>query len=327
MPRVGLIGTTERARVHRDRYEDVEAATLAGVAPADGESGTLPTDAPSYGGVADLLAADLDAVDVCSPPHTRPDAVRAAAEAGLPVLCGAPLAPTLSGAETVTDATADIPFLAGHAARFAPEFAAIRESVEDGVTGDPGVVRVERRFPRGRAGADWLADDAGTGSLLADLALQDFDALRWLVGDVDTAFTRQRVADGSEHALTLLRFENGAMAHVDTHRADLPEAPYHVAVEFAGEEGNLEFDSRDAAAMRFHDAAGSGPDPYTELPLTDGHGRDAYHRLVEHFLAVVDDGADPRVGAAESLATHRVAAAAAASVERGGPVSPAEVGR
>lgn len=299
---------------------------MAATAAVDGDPLSPPDGATAHDDIGSLVEA-VDAVEVCGPPATRREAVEAAADAGLPVLCGAPVAETAADAEAVARAVADVPFLAGHLVRFAPELSAIAESVDAGEPGDPGVVRVERRLPRTERSADWLADDAGTGSVLLDLAVHDVDFLRWVVGDVIRAFSRTRVADTSEHALTLLRFEGDAMAHLDTHRADLPDAPYRVAVEYAGDEGNIEFDSADAAAMTFHGIEGSGPDPFQELPFVDGHARDAHDYLLEHFRAVATGEADPRVGAEDAVATLRATLAAAESAETGRPVAPAEVGR
>lgn len=324
---VGVVGATDSARVHRDRYRGIDGVEVGGVAPAHDD--TAAGDPAVYDDVSALLGAGIDAVDVCAPAHETAPVVEAAAEAGLPVLSSVPLADTAADAETAADAVnaAGVPFVGGPVTRFGPEYAAIEDGVGEGSSGDPAVVRVERQFPIRERQADWQADAGDAGSVLLDLAALDVALLRWLVGDVTRVFTRRQGARDSEHAVTLLRFEGGAMAHVDTHRATLPDAPYRVTVEVAGVEGNVEFDSGDAAAMRFHDVDGSDPDSYAELPFVDGHGRDAYDHMLAHFRDVAAGDAESRVAIDDALRTTRVALAAVRSADTGTPVAPAEVAR
>ncbi|MFB6218626.1 MAG: Gfo/Idh/MocA family protein [Halobacteriaceae archaeon] len=328
MLRVGVVGATDSARVHRARYDELEGVSVAGVAPAPGGPAPPGGDAHAYEDVEELLADAVDAIDVCAPAGATRPAVESAAAAGLPVACRAPLADDIADATAVADAVEDagVPFVGGGPTRFGPEYAAVEEGVGE-ITGAPGVVRVEREYPVREGAADWRADAGETGSLLLDLAGLDVGFLRWAIGDIERVFARESAAGDSEHALTLLRFGNGAMAHLDTLRAPLPEAPYRVTVDLAGREGNVEFDSGDAAAMRFHDAGGSEPDPYQELPLTDGHGRDAYHYRLAHFRDVAAGDTASRASVADALRTTRATLAAVESARRGAPVAPAEVGR
>lgn len=313
---VGLIGDGPRASVHRDRYakldsvESVETATV-------GERESV-----------DDLVESVDTVDVCSPPDTRRDIAEVALARDTDVLCSPPIGDGTSDAAAVERAAAESEgtVLAGLPSRFAPGHANVADSVGDNSVGEPGVVRITRAVPTGRSDEwhDWYADDGGTGDLLFDFALLDFDFLRWTVGDVERVFTRCRSAGAIEHAVTLLAFSSGARAHVETVRGSLPDLSYRVEMDVAGDAGLVQYDTADAAAFAVETAGGDTEVPYAEPPLTDGDGRDAYDHMLAHFLACVEGNEEPRATADDGTRAQRLAAAARQSVETGRPVAVEE---
>ena len=134
----------------------------------------------------------LDEVDVfynLGPNHVHAEPSIAALEAGIPVLCEKPLAPTLDGAAAMRDAAADADVPAGTAFnyRFVPAIRYAKGLIENGELG-------EIRQIRGRYLQDWLADPeapwawrmdadlAGSGAL-GDLGAHTVDLARFLVGD------------------------------------------------------------------------------------------------------------------------------------------------
>jgi len=136
--------------------------------------------------------AALDEVDVfynLGPNHVHAEPSIAAVEAGIPVLCEKPLAPTLDEAAAMRDAAADADVPTGTAFnyRFVPAIRYAKRLIEGGELG-------EIRQVRGRYLQDWLVDPeapwawrmdaemAGSGAL-GDLGAHTIDLASFLVGD------------------------------------------------------------------------------------------------------------------------------------------------
>ena len=136
--------------------------------------------------------AALDEVDVfynLGPNHVHAEPSIAALEAGVPVLCEKPLAPTVEEAAAMRDAAAaaDVPAGTAFNYRFVPAIRYAKGLIEDGELG-------EIRQVRGRYLQDWLVDPeapwawrmdaelAGSGAL-GDLGAHTIDLANFLVGD------------------------------------------------------------------------------------------------------------------------------------------------
>lgn len=333
MTRFGLVGAGGMAGVYADRIADIDGAEVTAVASPNSAESFVAEHAPGATAYADAETlceeADVDAAAVLTPTHTHPAVVETAADHGLGIVCEKPLARTLEGARAVADAveSAGVPFLTAHVTRFFPEYVAAKERVEDGAIGTPGVLRARRAF--GYEGArGWFDDHEKSGGVLLDLAVHDFDYLRWVFGGVEHVFTRhvEWEREGrSEVSLTLLRFESGAVGHVEAWWVEVPGVPFTTAFEFAGDDGLLEFENDVRPVREFGpDGVHVPRDPVgDDLPLR----RDGYRRQLEHFVDVVAGEADPAVPVEEGVASMRVSLAALESAERGVPVAPGEVGR
>jgi predicted dehydrogenase len=329
---VGLIGAGGMAGVYADRLAAMDGARVAAVASpntADEFATERGLDVPTFADAAALCEADdLDAVAVCSPTHRHREHVEAAAASGLEVICEKPLARTLAGAEAAVEACEDagVTLFPAHAVRFFPAYATARNRVEAENLGDVGVARARRAV--GFAGdPGWFGDEEKSGGPLLDFAVHDFDYLRWVLGPVERVFARRSTwADASTAATTLLRFESGAVGHVETVWGHVDSQPFTTALELAGDRGCLEFDREEVRPVAVFDADGRRVprDPVTdEFPLE----RDGYRRQLEHFRDCVREGRAPDVTPADGVRAVRLSLAAIESAERGHPVAPAEVGR
>ncbi|WP_227379452.1 Gfo/Idh/MocA family protein [Haladaptatus halobius] len=333
MIQVGLLGAGRMAGIYADRIADLNEATVTAVAsPTSAESFVtkrVPT-ATAYSDANELCKdTNVDAVAVLSPTDTHPELVEIAAEHELDVICEKPIARTLEGAariQKIVEST-DITFMVAHVTRFFPEYVTAKARVDDGVIGTPGVARTKRAFGfEGSRG--WFDDSNRSGGILLDLAIHDFDYLRWVIGDIERVFTRRVdwINEGkSDVTLSIVRFENGAVGHVEAWAVEGPRVPFTTAFELAGSDGHLEFDLDDVRPIQYYDETGrSSPrDPVSDdLPLR----RDGYHRQLEHFFECIQGGKEPSVSIEEGIASMRISLAAIESVERGKPVAVAEVG-
>lgn len=326
MQRIGLVGHGPLARIHANRYADIEEATVAAVAPSD-FPGTYEQANESGAAVYDDAEAlcnnaDVDAIDVATPPDTHRALIETAAERGFGVFCEAPVARTSADAAAIADTVQDhgITFVPGLTARFSPAYRTAKDRVEDGVVGGTGTVRTFRLEPLGTG----TRHDAGTDSdaVLVETASPDFDFLRWLVGEVERVFSRQASWDGNEHAFTTVRFADDTVGHVEARlSADAGRAPA-TRFELAGTDGSIEFDSETADPVRIDGASESVPEQ------SSGPGprvADPYRPALEHFVACLATGQEPAVTVDDAIEALRVSLAAVESARTGEPVTPAEV--
>ncbi|MCU4973801.1 Gfo/Idh/MocA family oxidoreductase [Halobacteria archaeon AArc-m2/3/4] len=332
MTRIALVGAGGMAGVYADRIDAIDGADVVAVASPSSAESFVDERVPSATAYADheqLCANEaVDAVAVLTPTHTHREIVADVAERGIDVICEKPLARTLEDARAIREAVeaSGITFMTAHAVRFFPQYAEAKARVDDGAVGEPGVARTKRAF--GYEGArGWFDDVEKSGGVLLDLAIHDFDYLRWLLGDVEHVFTRHTdwSREGtSEVSHSLVRFESGAVGHVEAWWIEVPTIPFTEAFEIAGDEGHIEYDIDEVAPIEHYgmEATSAPRDPVgDDLPLR----KDGYYRQLEHFLDCLETGSEPLVSVEEGIESMRLSLAAIESAERGEPVAPAEV--
>lgn len=326
MQKIGLVGRGFMARVHARRYAAAADARVVGVASPSGPEEFVESFAPGTAAYEDAKEmyddADLDAVDICTPTDTHRELVITAVRRGLDVRCEKPVTRTLAGAHAVRDAVteASVVCLVGHVVRFFPAYARAKERVDAGEIGDVGNVRTFRRLPVDDLG-DWFADRERSGGTLLDLAVHDFDFLRWVCGDVERVFARRTAWDEAETTLTTLRFADGTVGHVDARWTDTPGASSGAGFELSGDAGLLEYDDADSIPVDLRTTI----EPFGEDEVSIPLARDPYRRQVDHFLDCVRGDDDPRVTIEDAVASLRVSLAALASADRAEPVGVADV--
>jgi len=330
MTRIGLVGTGFIATQHASAYADIDDADIVAVASTSETSDEFAADhtdgAESYRSFERLLSdADPDAVDICTPTHTHRELVESAVEAGVDVLCEKPIAPTLEDAVAIADLIqgGDVTFMIGHVTRFWPSYLELKRQIDSSEIGDPGVIRARRISPFPDWGSDdWYTDPDRSGGVLVDLSIHDFDYLRWVFGEVREVFVRSTTVDGPDspnsHAVAVLEFERGGIAHVEGSWAQPEGRPFGFEIEVAGDEGLLEFDGSAARPFELYaDEDSTVIDPADER---------AMRNQLEHFIECRRSGADPRVSATDAVEALRIAIAARESARRGEPVTVREVG-
>lgn len=323
MVRIGIVGSGFMARTHLEAYTGIENADVVAVASPDTADEFVAEhdlNAETYTAGTDLFEdADVDAVDICTPTPTHRELVEAAAKRGIDTFCEKPLAGSLGDALAAAEAIdeAGIRFMVGHVLRFFPVYERIKATVDAGGIGDPGVVRARRlsHFPDW-GHENWYANRTKSGGALVDLAIHDFDFLRWVFGPVDRVFAR---SDGSREEWThaTLRFESGVVGYVEASWAHPKSVGLASELEIAGDDGLIEYDSTDDEAVILATD--------TERTVTNPVGKDGYRRELAAFIDGVERGTDLPVDAADAIESLRLAKAAAESAERGMPVAPAEV--
>lgn len=330
MQRIGLVGSGFMATTHANSYQEVADAEVAAVASiGDNRAEFAAEHTPGtdvYGDAEAMMDdADITVVDVCTPTPTHRPIVEAAAERGIDTFCEKPLARTVGDADAIVEAVedADITFMTGHVLRYFPEYVEAKRRVDAGEIGTPGTFHTERMSSPPRYGTNsWFSDKAQSGGVLLDMAIHDFDYLRWIVGDVERVFARTAEWDDghlNQHSLVVLRFEDGTVGHIEASWGYPDGAPFVTSYELTGDEGMLEFDARDENAVRISGGAEGANVP--ESPLA----KSPYTAELEHFIDCVERGDDPDISPNDAREAVRIALAAIESSEHGEPVSPAEV--
>ncbi|WP_277552959.1 Gfo/Idh/MocA family protein [Halobaculum limi] len=287
----------------------------------------------------------VDEVDVfynLGPNHLHVDPSIAALEAGTPVLCEKPLAPTLEGAREMHGAAqaADVPAACAFNYRFVPAIRYAKRLID---AGELGAIRQVR----GRYLQDWLSDPdapwswrndeeaAGSGAL-GDLGAHTVDLARFLVGDHAgemkrisghlQTFTEERPVEGSDETRPVtvddaysaqVEFENGAMGTFEASRVTEGHKNDHT-IAVHGTEGSVEFSLERLNELRVMTGDNRGyetvlvtdaDDPYVDHWWPPGHVIGWEHTFVHEnyeFLSSVRDGTAFHPNFADAYEVQRV---------------------
>ncbi|HEY2406771.1 MAG TPA: Gfo/Idh/MocA family oxidoreductase [Polyangiaceae bacterium] len=205
---------------------------------------------------------DIDVIDICTPGDSHLPIALAAAHHGKVVFCEKPLANTLLEAQAMLEGVrgAGVLHMLCHNYRRVPAIALARELIARGELGTVHHYRgtylqdwiVDPEFPR-----VWRLEKSKAGSgALGDIASHSLDLARYLVGEILEVsallhtFVNERplpngagrgAVDVDDAALTLLRFEAGAIGSVEASRFATGRKNMN-RFEINGSRGSLVFD-------------------------------------------------------------------------------------
>ena len=240
MIKVGLIGGGGIAGAHIRGYQahadKIGVTAVADAVEETANSRATELDATPYTDYRQMIKeADLDAVDICLPHHLHADAIVAAAEAGLNVLCEKPLCLTPDEARRVNVAVKDnkITLMCAHNQLFMPTVAKAKELLESGLLGTVYEVRTTDSFYNNfdPANMGWRAhtETSGGGELI-DTGYHPSYLMLHLAGGKPVEATamlsthRLKFMEGEDSAQVLIRFDNGVVGQLVTSWAYQPAA-------------------------------------------------------------------------------------------------------
>ena len=333
--RVGIVGAGSMGIAHARGWAgtDAEIVGIADAIPAKAEALAAKYGWRFYDSM-DAILPEVDVVDLCTPTHLHHALTLHAARAGKHVMCEKPIALTVAHGKEMIAACrqAGVRFFVGMVVRFFPEYQAAHRAIQAGQIGAPAVARFTRAvFRPQRPLTDWFMDPEKSGGMILDLSIHDFDQARWLVGDeVERVFARsvttQDPSIPEDHMLAILRFRNGAMAHVEGSWA-YPPPLFVYKIEIAGDDGLIEFSNTDTAPIvpyLFKRDEGASYDvPLASSPLAE----DPYTAEIRHFWDAINHDKPFAVTPEDALAALQIALAARESARTGRPVTlePLEV--
>ena len=281
---VGIIGAGNIAGHHIKGYLLArEHAQVAAIADVDTDRARAYEaqlgDFEVFADYRDMLAAPLDAVDICLPHHLHKDAIVAAAGAGKHILCEKPLCLTLEEAEAVTSAVraAGVTLMCAHNQLYLPAMAAARHMLDEGRLGKLFAARTTDVFAlnvtaesmgwrthRATSGGGELIDTGYHPNYLL-LHLVDSDPVR-----VAAMLSRHRLTfiEGEDTAHVLVEFADGTIGSIFTGWAYEPPGSTE-RFSVVGEEGSLWSDGiglihkpRGGAQVTILESNGAKPDTY-----------------------------------------------------------------
>ena len=182
--RIGIIGPGAMGQAHLARITDVlSGATVVAVADLDTARAwavAAPIGAAVHPDSAALIGAEeVDAVMVTSFGPAHEEAVIQAIEAGKPVFCEKPLAPTAAACLRIMAAEQQAGrrlVQVGFMRRYDPSYQQLKAVLDSGEIGETLMVHCAHRNPT--VPARYTADMA-----INDTAIHEIDAMRWLLGE------------------------------------------------------------------------------------------------------------------------------------------------
>jgi predicted dehydrogenase len=275
--RVGIVGYGMMGKAHCYGYRVAPMLRKLPVTPvvtvmSGRDAGAVAAAAAAYGVPAtvtswrDLISrADVDIVDICTPPGTHAEIAEAAAAAGKAVFCEKPLAVSYAQAASAAAAVsrAGVHNAVGFNYRRLPAVALMRKMIDDGAVGDVRLWRstwLSDEFTDPATPFDWRFDRAMGGTTIADLGSHLIDMALWMAGEItdvcaqsQTFITERPLFDGGvaetgladvtvdDASSALISFASGARGTVEMARSAV-RRPCDFTVEVNGSEGTLVFD-------------------------------------------------------------------------------------
>lgn len=230
---------------------------------------------------------EIDVIDIVTPNHLHADIAIAAAEAGKHVTCEKPLAPTAEQAKSMVEAVeeADVVHAVAFSYRRTPAVVLAKKYIDECAIGD--ILSF-----RGTYLQDWSADPnsplswrfqkkiAGSGAI-GDIGSHVVDLARYLVGEISqvssvvSTFITERplqagvfdalgaaktsegprgTVDVDDEAISLVRFNNGAVGSIEATRNAWGRNNY-ITFEIHGTKGSIFFnyENRDELQVAFAD--------------------------------------------------------------------------
>jgi myo-inositol 2-dehydrogenase / D-chiro-inositol 1-dehydrogenase len=327
--KLGVIGTGRIGKVHiATLVQSVPQAEV--VAVADVNVAGAGEVAGGFG-ISEVYSSyhevinhpDVEAVVICSPTDTHARYIIEAAEAGKHIFCEKPVDLSLEVIQGALDAVAKagVKLMVGFNRRFDPNFAKLRQLVEEGKIGEPHILKITSRDPAPPP-AEY---SAVSGGMFLDMTIHDFDMARFMVGsEVTEVYTKAAVlvdpeigkAGDVDTAVITLTFANGAIGVIDNSRKAV--YGYDQRVEIFGSKGMACADNNYPENHRYF--AGDGV--HGSLPLNFFMERylEAYANEMKIFCKAVIDDLPLPVSGDDGLKSVAIAMAAKKSFMEGQPV-------
>lgn len=319
--KVAIVGCGGLGNLHASCYAKIPGVTVVGVCDLDeGLANKLAerTGAAAYTSFDDMLEqSGCEVVSVTLPSFLhKPFAIRAA-KAGKHVISEKPIALNLEDAEEMIRVCEEqgVRLFVGHVVRFFPEYVQLKQQIDRGAIGRPGVAHLKRIGAHPGVRRPWFKDDAKSGGVVADLMIHDIDFLRWTLGEVRSVYGLRKVNDDIDYALATLVFESGAVANVEGFWGYT--GAFTTAAEIAGSGGIIRGDSSKNVSLNIRKKKAANTDgPFVEVPQSPGYSS-PFEKEIAHFVECIRENREPIVTARDAYKALEIGLAVMESVRSG----------
>jgi UDP-N-acetylglucosamine 3-dehydrogenase len=268
-----------------------------------------------------MLAADIDAVIICSENAKHAEAAIAAAKAGKHILCEKPISTNVADAYAMIRAADEnnVSLMIAFPCRFHKVAQRLKEMVD---SGDLGRIVAINGTNRGSMPWGWFAEKehSGGGAVL-DHTVHVVDVMRWIMpgaevkevyAEADTLFYDTAIDDSG---LLTFEFDNGVIASLDPSWSRSKSFPTwgDVTIEVIGTKGSTRVDLYKQSAVLHSDD--------TMKTTEEFWGPDADQGLIDDFVSVVKENRKPSVTGLDGLRAMEVGLAAYRSAKEKQPVT------
>lgn len=249
---VGVIGAGRIGKLHTGHVlkhlPELYLKTIADpqIDEAWARSQSIPNIARDFNSILD--DEEIEAVLICSPSPWHAPQIIAAAQAGKHIFCEKPISTDINEIKNALRAVkqAGVKLQIGFNRRFDPNFARIKEMVDNNQIGTPQLVRITSRDPK-IPPTEFLKT---SGGMFIDMTIHDFDMARFLMNsEIEEIYASANVLvdpvfkeyDDIDTAVINLKFANGSLGVIDNSRQAV--YGYDQRVEVFGSQGAVQADN------------------------------------------------------------------------------------
>jgi myo-inositol 2-dehydrogenase/D-chiro-inositol 1-dehydrogenase len=246
---IGIIGAGRIGRMHAENIVHIPSVNIKTISELFvdnvkewAEQIGIQNVTTSYQDI--LNDPEIDAIFICSPTNTHGTIIKEAARAGKHIFCEKPVSPsteeTIEALEVVKEA--GVKLQVGFNRRFDPNFQKVHETVKEGTIGEAHIVKITSRDPEPPP-VEYIKN---SGGLFFDMAIHDYDMARYVTGsEVEEVYVQgvnlvdpifKELGD-IDTAITILKFENGAIGVIDNSRKAV--YGYDQRLEVFGSKGSV----------------------------------------------------------------------------------------
>ncbi|OPH56418.1 dehydrogenase [Paenibacillus ferrarius] len=273
-----------------------------------------------YEDYRELLAADIDAVVICSENVYHAEITIEAAKRGKHILCEKPLGITTDEMQAMLSACQEnnVQLMTAFPCRYLAAVVQAKKAVENGEIGEIVAIKGTNRgtFPGG-----WFVDPklSGGGALL-DHTVHVMDLMNWFTGSQVKEVYAYAAAlfhenlEVDDAGMIHVKFASGAFGVLDTSWSRTAPFPTwgDVTMEIIGTKGVISVDGLAQKNELYSSAAGKGQWDYW------GDNMDAY--MIQAFVRALLSGEAVPISGEDGLRSAAVALAGYRSIQEGQPV-------
>ncbi len=309
--RLAIIGCRGAARDYAAQCDRLRGADFVAVADPMAANARPLAEQLNASIVAESLeellrtsSAAFDAVIVDSPGSSRDADSMIALQAGKHLMT--PL-PATAGALDVLDATcrpACVRLMFAAEARFSPAATAVREAIDAGQLGQPGLLRIHH----------WESSNDDCDSALSAQLLKEIDLSHWFFESIPNSIHCEQssvASSESDYIQIHLGFPCDAMAMIDV-TTGLPRGDSYRSLSLIGSSGAAYADDHHNVQLLYR-----GGGPPAALKTGDGGGTLA---LLQEFVDAIRENRDPMPGIDDAKRMFTVMSAVERCLEAGRPM-------